>query len=156
ALVAIFSCKAEVADTAVTLTNEAMTLCGGIAYGENAQLARLLRDPRAAHVMSPTTDMPPLGAGRALLGLPPLGGGGVGPPAPPVRDPPGRAAAVARLLTDAAGGEAFRVELCDPDEGPARLREALAEGREPGAALIGPHNPRPLQLARHVRRVAPL
>ena len=70
ALVAIFSCKAEVADTAVTLTNEAMTLCGGIAYGENAQLARLLRDARAAHVMSPTTDMLRLWAGRSLLGLP--------------------------------------------------------------------------------------
>ena len=70
ALLAILSSKAEVADTAVRLTNEAMTLCGGIAYRENSQLARLLRDARAAHVMSPTTMLLRQWTGRALLGLP--------------------------------------------------------------------------------------
>lgn len=70
ALPAILSCKADVADTAVAVTNGAMTLCGGMAYRENSQLSRLLRDARASHVMSPTTDILKGWTGRALLGLP--------------------------------------------------------------------------------------
>ena len=70
ALVGILSSKADVADTAVWVANEAMTLCGGIAYRENDHLAKMLRDARASHVMSPTTDVLKTWAGRALLGLP--------------------------------------------------------------------------------------
>ena len=70
ALAAILACKADVADVAVRVANEAMTLCGGIAYREDGQLARLLRDARAAHVMSPTTDVLKQWTGRSLLGLP--------------------------------------------------------------------------------------
>lgn len=70
ALTAILSSKAEVAEMAVWVTNEAMTLGGGIAYRENSHLARLLRDARASHVMSPTTGMLRQWTGRALLGLP--------------------------------------------------------------------------------------
>lgn len=70
ALPALLSCKADVAGIAVQVTNEAMTLCGGIAYRENSRLARLLRDARASHVMAPTTDMLRQWAGRTLLGLP--------------------------------------------------------------------------------------
>ncbi len=55
------------------MTNEAMTLCGGVAYRENSLLQRALRDARAAHVMSPTTDILRNWAGRSLLGLPLLG-----------------------------------------------------------------------------------
>ena len=44
--------------------------CGGFAYRENGQLSRLLRDARAAHVMSPTTDILKLWSGRLLLDLP--------------------------------------------------------------------------------------
>ncbi len=54
----------------VHLANEALTLCGGIAYQENGLLARFLRDARAAHVMAPTTDLPKVWTGRAVLGLP--------------------------------------------------------------------------------------
>jgi alkylation response protein AidB-like acyl-CoA dehydrogenase len=54
----------------VWVVNEAMTLCGGIAYREDGVLARMLRDSRASHVMSPTTDVLKTWAGRALLGLP--------------------------------------------------------------------------------------
>ncbi|HEX7705491.1 MAG TPA: acyl-CoA dehydrogenase family protein [Thermoanaerobaculia bacterium] len=68
ALHSIFSCKAEVSDVAVQVVNEAMTLCGGLAYRENDLLARLLRDVRASHVMAPTTDMLRIWTGRALLG----------------------------------------------------------------------------------------
>jgi alkylation response protein AidB-like acyl-CoA dehydrogenase len=70
ALISILSAKADAGDTAVWATNEAMTLCGGIAYRENSQLARLLRDARASHVMSPTTDILKQWTGRTLLGLP--------------------------------------------------------------------------------------
>lgn len=70
ALAAILACKADVADTAVRVANEAMTLCGGIAYRENGRLSRLLRDARAAHVMAPTTDLLKQWTGRTLLGLP--------------------------------------------------------------------------------------
>jgi len=73
ALPAILSAKADVADCAVEVANEALTLCGGIAYREGSRLERLLRDARAAHVMSPTTDLLRTWAGRALLGLPLLG-----------------------------------------------------------------------------------
>jgi isovaleryl-CoA dehydrogenase len=72
ALVAILTSKADAAETAVWVANEAMTLCGGIAYRENSRLSRLLRDARAGHVMAPTTDILKQWAGRALLGLPML------------------------------------------------------------------------------------
>ncbi|MFN7134044.1 MAG: acyl-CoA dehydrogenase family protein, partial [Myxococcales bacterium] len=70
ALVALCSAKAEVADCAVRVCNEAMTLMGGAAYREDGTVARLLRDARASHVMAPTTDVLRTWAGRALLGLP--------------------------------------------------------------------------------------
>lgn len=73
ALPAVCSAKAEVADCVVDVANEAMTLCGGMAYRDDAKLARLLRDARAAHVMAPTTDILRTWAGRALLGQPLLG-----------------------------------------------------------------------------------
>lgn len=69
-LAAILASKADVADTAVRVANDAMTLCGGVAYRENGVLARMLRDARAAHVMAPTTDVLKQWTGRALLGLP--------------------------------------------------------------------------------------
>lgn len=70
AVPALLACKADAATTAVTVTNEAMTLCGGSAYGENGALARLLRDARAGHVMAPTTDILTLWTGRSALGVP--------------------------------------------------------------------------------------
>lgn len=70
ALPFIFACKAAAADTSVLVTNEAMTLGGGMAYRENSKLARLLRDARASHVMAPTTDLLKTWLGRALLKLP--------------------------------------------------------------------------------------
>lgn len=70
ALPFILACKADAGDTAVFLANEAMTICGGSAYRENSRVAQMLRDARASHVMSPTTDMLKVWAGRNLLGLP--------------------------------------------------------------------------------------
>jgi isovaleryl-CoA dehydrogenase len=70
ALPYILACKADAADTAVQVANEAMTLCGGIAYRENSRVAQMLRDARAGHVMAPTTDLLKLWLGRSLLGAP--------------------------------------------------------------------------------------
>lgn len=70
ALLGVLACKAAAGESAVGLANEAMTLCGGMGYRENGKLARMLRDARAAHVMSPTTDLLKTWVGRALLGQP--------------------------------------------------------------------------------------
>ncbi len=70
ALPILFSAKAEIAETAVDVVNECMTLCGGIGYADGSKLGRLLRDVRAAHIMSPTTDILRVWTGRSLLGLP--------------------------------------------------------------------------------------
>jgi alkylation response protein AidB-like acyl-CoA dehydrogenase len=70
ALLGVLACKAAAGDAAVDLANEAMTLSGGMGYRENGKLARMLRDARAAHVMSPTTDLLKTWVGRALLGQP--------------------------------------------------------------------------------------
>lgn len=73
ALLSIMSAKAEVAECAVSIVNEAMTLMGGITYGSSTSMGRHLRDARAAHVMAPTTDILRTWTGRALLGVPLLG-----------------------------------------------------------------------------------
>lgn len=70
AIVAIMAAKAEVASCAVDTVNEAMTLAGGIGYQSNGLLGMLLRDARAAHVMSPTTDILYTWMGRSLLDQP--------------------------------------------------------------------------------------
>lgn len=67
---ALFACKVEVAETAVGVVNDAMTLVGGIGFGRNGRLGRALRDARASHVMSPTTDLLKVWLGRSLLELP--------------------------------------------------------------------------------------
>lgn len=70
ALIAVMAAKAEVADTVVLLVNEAMTFTGGIGYRKGSKLHRMLRDARACHLMSPTTDILRVWIGRALLGQP--------------------------------------------------------------------------------------
>lgn len=70
AMMSIMACKADAGETAVQVANEGMTLGGGMAYAENGLLGRLLRDARASHVMSPTTEILRLWLGRVALGLP--------------------------------------------------------------------------------------
>lgn len=70
ALPFILASKADAGETAIALAGDAMTICGGAAYRDNSRVAQMLRDARASHVMSPTTDLLHIWAGRALLGLP--------------------------------------------------------------------------------------
>ena len=70
ALSSILACKADAGEMSVRVTDEAMTLGGGIGYRDNSVLARLLRDARASNVMSPTTTMLLQWTGRSLLDLP--------------------------------------------------------------------------------------
>lgn len=70
ALIAIMASKAEVGDAAVTIVNEAMTLTGGRGYSEGCKLSRHLRDVRAVHLMSPSTDILRTWIGRSLLEVP--------------------------------------------------------------------------------------
>lgn len=70
AMLAMLSAKAEVAGCAVDVVNEVMTLAGGQGYQNNSRLGMLLRDARAAHVMSPTTDLLYTWIGRVLLDQP--------------------------------------------------------------------------------------
>jgi isovaleryl-CoA dehydrogenase len=67
---ALLSCKVEIAEVAIAVTNRAMSLGGGRAYQSNGRLARLMRDARAAEVMAPTTHMLKGWLGRTVLGLP--------------------------------------------------------------------------------------
>lgn len=70
ALPALCATKADVAECANAVVGGAMSLTGGSGYRENSAMGRRLRDARAAHVMSPTTDLLRLWTGRSLLGLP--------------------------------------------------------------------------------------
>lgn len=70
ALLGVTAAKAEAAECAVSVANEAMTLLGGIGYRDRSPAERHLRDARAGHVMSPTTDILRSWTGRALLDLP--------------------------------------------------------------------------------------
>jgi alkylation response protein AidB-like acyl-CoA dehydrogenase len=67
AMTLILAAKNAAANAAVDITNEAMTLAGGRGYMEHSLLEMLLRDARASHVMSPTTDILYTWIGRALL-----------------------------------------------------------------------------------------
>lgn len=66
----LFAAKAEIADAAVHVVNEAMTLMGGAAYTTGATMQRRLRDVRAPHVISPPTDLLRVWTGRWLLDAP--------------------------------------------------------------------------------------
>jgi alkylation response protein AidB-like acyl-CoA dehydrogenase len=70
ALIPVMASKAELADAVVTIVNEAMTLTGGRGYAEGSRLSRHLRDVRAVHLMSPSTDLLRTWIGRWVLGVP--------------------------------------------------------------------------------------
>ena len=70
ALAAVLISKAEVADCAIRMVNECMTLVGGAGYENEGRMHQRLRDVRAAHIMSPTTDLLRVWTGRTILDQP--------------------------------------------------------------------------------------
>jgi isovaleryl-CoA dehydrogenase len=70
AIAPTLAAKADIARTVALVTDEAVAIGGGTAYGANSQISRLLRDARAAHVMAPTTEMLTTWLGRTLLNQP--------------------------------------------------------------------------------------
>lgn len=67
---ALFAAKIDVAEAATRVTDVALRLAGGRGYGAGSRIGRQVRDARAAHLMSPTTDLLKSWLGRSLLGLP--------------------------------------------------------------------------------------
>jgi alkylation response protein AidB-like acyl-CoA dehydrogenase len=62
--------KAAAAEAAISVTDLAMTVCGGSAFRTDLGIERRFRDARAARVMAPTTEALRDFIGRALCGLP--------------------------------------------------------------------------------------
>jgi alkylation response protein AidB-like acyl-CoA dehydrogenase len=62
--------KATAAEAAITVTDLAMTVCGGSAFRKDLGIERRFRDARASRVMAPTTEALQDFIGRALCGLP--------------------------------------------------------------------------------------
>lgn len=67
---ALFAAKVDVAEMVTSVTQQALSLSGGLGYGSNSALTRLVRDAQAAHVMAPTTHLLKSWLGHTLLGLP--------------------------------------------------------------------------------------
>jgi alkylation response protein AidB-like acyl-CoA dehydrogenase len=66
----VLESKAAAGDTAISVTDLAMRVCGGAAFRKEVGVERLFRDARAGTVMAPTTDALHEFIGRAVCGLP--------------------------------------------------------------------------------------
>ena len=70
----VLEVKAASAETAIEVSDLAMTTCGGSAFRADLGIERRFRDARAARVMAPTTEASLDFIGRALCGLPLMDG----------------------------------------------------------------------------------
>ena len=70
AMLRVLEVKAAAAESALTVTDTAMRVCGGAAFRKEAGIERLFRDARAASVMAPTSDVLYDFIGRIVTGLP--------------------------------------------------------------------------------------
>ncbi|MFS2053332.1 acyl-CoA dehydrogenase family protein [Variovorax sp. Varisp41] len=66
----VLEVKAAAAESALTVTDTAMRVCGGAAFRKEAGIERLFRDARASSVMAPTSDVLYDFIGKAITGLP--------------------------------------------------------------------------------------
>jgi alkylation response protein AidB-like acyl-CoA dehydrogenase len=66
----VLGAKAAAAEMALKVTDDAMRVCGGAAFGRNLSIERNFRDARAASIMAPTTDVLYDFMGKAVTGLP--------------------------------------------------------------------------------------
>ena len=53
----VLGARAGANDAALTITDEAMRVCGGAAFSKHLPIERAFRDARAGHVMAPTSDV---------------------------------------------------------------------------------------------------
>ena len=65
----VLEVKAAATEAAVSVTDTAMRVCGGAAFGGAHGIERMFRDARAPVIMAPTTDQAYDFIGRALCGL---------------------------------------------------------------------------------------
>jgi alkylation response protein AidB-like acyl-CoA dehydrogenase len=70
ALVPIMEAKVAATETAVSVTQRALEVCGGQGYTPALPIERHLRDARAGAVMAPTNGVLRNWIGKALMGLP--------------------------------------------------------------------------------------
>ena len=70
AMLAVLGVKAVAAEASIDVTDEAMRVCGGAAFGRQLSVERNFRDARASSIMAPTTDVLYDFIGKALAGLP--------------------------------------------------------------------------------------
>ncbi|HZG93643.1 MAG TPA: acyl-CoA dehydrogenase family protein [Mycobacteriales bacterium] len=66
----VLGVKAAANDAALTITDEALRVCGGAAYSAQLGVDRHFRDARAGHVMAPTADVLYDLYGKAITGQP--------------------------------------------------------------------------------------
>ena len=65
----VLGARASVNDAALTITDEAMRVCGGAAFSKHLPIERNFRDARAGHVMAPTSDVLYDFYGKAMCGM---------------------------------------------------------------------------------------
>jgi len=70
AMLFVLGSKANAAEMALRVTDDAMRVCGGAAFSKGMTVERNFRDARAASVMAPTTDVLYDFIGKAVTGLP--------------------------------------------------------------------------------------
>jgi alkylation response protein AidB-like acyl-CoA dehydrogenase len=66
----VLGVKASANDAALTITDDAMRVCGGAAFSQHLAIDRFFRDARAGHVMAPTADVLYDFYGKAITGQP--------------------------------------------------------------------------------------
>lgn len=69
-LLAVLESKAAAAESALHVTDLAMRVCGGAAFGRRLTVERHFRDARAGSIMAPTTDVLYDFVAKALLDMP--------------------------------------------------------------------------------------
>lgn len=72
-LLAVLESKAAATETALSVSDLAMRVCGGAAFGRRLSVERHFRDARAGSIMAPTTDLLYDFVAKSLLGMPLFG-----------------------------------------------------------------------------------
>jgi alkylation response protein AidB-like acyl-CoA dehydrogenase len=73
-LLAVLESKAAAAETALFVSDLAMRVCGGAAFGRRLSVERHFRDARAGSIMAPTTDVLYDFVAKSILDMPLFGG----------------------------------------------------------------------------------